>query len=217
MKIDILTLFPEMFQGPFDESMIKRARENKLIEINIHYLRDWAHDKHNKVDDRPFGGGAGMLLKVDVMDNALKDLKSKNAKVILLSPQGKSFNQVKAKRLSKEKHLILIAGHYEGFDERIREHLIDEEISIGDYVLTGGELPAMVLTDTICRLVDGVIEKESLAEESHSIKNYIEYPQYTKPATYNGWSVPEVLTSGNHQEVDKWRQSKSKAKSDSRK
>jgi tRNA (guanine37-N1)-methyltransferase len=231
MKIDILTLFPEMFAGPFDTSMLKRAKDKKLVEINIHNLRDWAVDKHKTVDDRPFGGGLGMVIRVDVVYRALKELKtqnsklktsSKNLKIILLSPQGNVFTQEKARKLVKNKHLILIAGHYEGFDERIRQHLVDEEISIGDYILTGGEIPAMVLVDSTVRLLPGVLEKEAINNESFSkVKSstlpasrkmakvsLLDFPQYTKPVNYMGWGVPEVLLSGNHGEINKWRQKK---------
>jgi len=206
MKIDILTLFPEMFKGPFDESIIKRAQEKELVQINIHNLRNWTEDKHRTVDDRPFGGGKGMIIKIDIVDKAIQNLKSKNTKVILLSPQGKVFTQKKAGELSKSEHLILIAGHYEGFDERIREHLIDEEISIGKYVLTGGELPAMIITDTIIRLIPGVLDKEATEKESFSKEDTLDYPQYTKPQDYKGWTIPKILLSGNHAEIEKWRQ-----------
>lgn len=208
MKIDILTLFPKMFEGPFRESIIKRAKNAKLVEIAIHDLRGWAKDSYKTVDDKPFGGGVGMILKVDIIDTALADLKKKDSKVILLSPQGKVFSQQVAKRLSKLGHIILIAGHYEGFDERIREHLVDEQLSIGNYVLTGGELPAMVITDAVVRLIPGVLEKKATQIESHSKKGYIEYPQYTRPADYNGWQVPEVLLSGNHAEIEAWKNGK---------
>ena len=213
MKIDILTLFPKMFHGPFDESIIKRAMERKLVEINIHNLRDWTEDRHRTVDDRPFGGGKGMVIKVDIIDRALQELKQKNTKVILLSPQGKTFTQKKAEELSKLKHLILISGHYEGFDERIREHLIDDEISIGEYVLTGGELPAMVITDTIVRLIPKVLDEEAITKESFSEKGVLDFPQYTKPQEYKGWKVPNVLLSGDHAEIEKWRKKKAIGKS----
>ncbi|MGB6881840.1 MAG: tRNA (guanosine(37)-N1)-methyltransferase TrmD, partial [Microgenomates group bacterium] len=202
MKIDIITLFPKMFKGPFDESIIKRAQEKSLVEINIHDLRKWGLEKRKTVDDRPYGGGVGMVLIVEPIYNALEELKTDKAKVILLSPQGKTFNQKSAERLAKSKHLILVAGHYEGFDERIREHLIDEEISIGDYVLTGGELPAMILTDAIVRLIPDVLEKEEATQfESFTKEGLLEYPQYTKPADFKGWKVPKILLSGNHQEI----------------
>lgn len=212
MKIDILTLFPEMFRGPFDESIIKRARDEKLVTINIHQLRDWATDKHKTVDGRPFGGGSGMILKIEPIFSALKDLRGKNSKVVLMSPQGDRFTQQTAKKLVGE-HLIIICGRYEGYDERIREHLVDMEISIGDYVLTGGELPAMVITETIARLVPGVLSDEATRSESHSESGVIEYPQYTRPEEFNGWKVPEVLKSGNHAEIEKWRKNKSHGRS----
>jgi tRNA (guanine37-N1)-methyltransferase len=223
MKIDILTLFPNMFKGPFDESIIKRAQEKDLVEINIHNLRDWAKDKHKNVDDKPYGGGTGMVIRVDVVEQALSTLRVKEResgrvkeRIVLLSPQGEVFSQRKAGRLAKREHLILIAGHYEGFDERIREHLVDEEISIGDYILTGGELPTMVIVDTIVRLIPGVLEKEEATEsESFQPKTYnlkpttlLEYPQYTRPADFKGWKVPKVLLSGNHPEIAEWRKKK---------
>ena len=211
MKIDILTLFPEMFMGPFDESIVKRAQEKKLVEINIHNLRNWATDKHKSVDDKPYGGGAGMVLRVDIVDSALLKIKKQNSKVILLSPQGSVFGQKKAQEYSKVAHLILIAGHYEGFDERIRKHLINEEVSIGDYVLTGGELPAMVVVDCVVRLLPGVLGDEgSLVGETHSIAAYKKHPVYTRPDIYKGWKVPEVLLSGNHSEIEKWKKKKSR-------
>jgi tRNA (guanine37-N1)-methyltransferase len=204
MKIDILSIFPPMFEGPFSTSMLKKAQDKKIVEIAIHDLRNWSVDKHRSVDDRPYGGGHGMVLMIEPIYNALKDLKNKNTKVILLSPQGKIYNQKLAKKLSKIKHLILIAGHYEGFDERIRQHLVDEEISIGDYILTGGELPAMVLVDSIVRLLPGVLEKEAKHQESFE-NNLLDYPQYTRPEVFNNWKVPEVLLSGNHAEIISWR------------
>ena len=218
MKVDILTLFPKMFKGPFEESIIKRAQEKGLVEITIHDLRKWGLDARKTVDDRPYGGGVGMILRVDVIARALKDLKTKKLKnkslTILLSPQGKVFNQEKARELAECKGLILIAGHYEGVDHRVHEHLVDEVISIGNYVLTGGEIPAMVLTDTIVRLLPGVLEKPTATElESFSppttynspLTTLLEYPQYTRPEKFKGWKVPEVLLSGNHAEIEKWR------------
>jgi len=216
MKIEVLTLFPEMFQGPFAESIIKRAQNKGLVEIKIHYLRKWAKDKHQTVDDRPFGGGVGMILMVEPIDKALKELRKKETKVILLTPQGKVFNQKMAKKLAREKHLLFICGHYEGVDERIRDHLVDEEISIGDYVLTGGELPSMIVIDTLVRLIPGVLEKkEAIQEESFSSKR-LEYPQYTRPAVFKGWKVPEVLLSGNHQQIKKWRDQKAQERTQKR-
>jgi len=219
IKIDILTLFPKMFQGPFAESIVKRAMGKGLITVNLHDLRQWTADKHQTVDDRPFGGGVGMVLMVEPIYKALKELtphsKTSQQKVILLTPQGKVFNQKIAGNLSKQKHLILICGHYEGVDERIREFLVDEEISIGDYVLTGGELPAMVMTDAITRLLPGVLKK-SAATRNESFANplpvtrhaqtgqLLEYPQYTRPADFQGWKVPAVLLSGDHAKVAAW-------------
>lgn len=208
MKIDILTLFPKMFKGPFDESIVKRAQEKSLVEIKIHNLRKWAKDKHKTVDDRPFGGGVGMVLMVEPIYEALKKIRKKGSKVILLTPQGKVFNQKTARSYAKEKHLIFICGHYEGVDERIREHLVDEEISIGDYVLTGGELPVMVVVDSLIRLIPGVLKKEeAIKNESFSAKS-LEYPQYTRPANFKGWKVPEVLLSGDHKKIAAWRKKK---------
>ena len=207
MKIDILTLFPNMFEGPFRESIIKRAQDKNLVEIIIHDLRKWGLDDRRTVDDRPYGGGPGMIMRVDVVDSALKELKTKNSKVILLDATGERFTQQKTVELSKLEHLILIAGHYEGVDHRVHEHLVDEVISIGDYVLTGGEIPAMVIIDSIVRLIPGVVGKEaSIVEESHSQPGYLEYPQYTRPEKYKKWNVPEVLLSGNHKEIKNWRQ-----------
>lgn len=211
MKIDIITLFPDMFGGPLNTSMIKKAKDEKLVKIKIHSLRKWTKDKHKTADDRPYGGGKGMILMIEPVFNALKELspkdKTKKSKTILLSPQGKVFNQKLAEKYSKLDHLILIAGHYEGFDERIREHLIDEEISIGDYVLTGGEIPAMVIVDSVIRLIPGVLEEEAKKYESFTKKG-LDYPQYTRPSDYKGWKVPEVLLSGNHAEIEKWRKKK---------
>ena len=193
MKIDILTLFPEMFSS-LNESIIGKAIEKKLIEINIINIRNFSKDKHKKVDDTPYGGGAGMLIRPDVVYDAFKSINSKDAKTIYLSPQGKVLNSVKVRELSKENHLILLCGHYEGVDQRVLDEIIDEEISIGDYVLTGGELPAMVLIDSVSRYIEGVISKESIEEESFS-EGLLEYPQYTRPETFLNKSVPEVLKS----------------------
>jgi len=222
MIIDILTLFPEMFEGPFDYSILKHAKEKGAVKINIHYLRNWARDKHKITDDRPFGGGAGMILKVEPIDKAIKDLikkdkKNSKRKIILLSPQGKVLTQEKVKELSNLDHLILIAGHYEGVDQRVIDHLIDEELSIGDYVLTGGEIPAMVVVDSLVRLLPGVLEKEVTENESFSKGDILDYPQYTQPRNYKGWKVPEVLLSGNHKEIEKWRKEKALEKTKARK
>lgn len=213
MKIDIITLFPKMFEGVFSESIIKRAQEKNLAEIKVHYLRDWANDKHRTVDSKPYGGGAGMVIMVEPVFKAISDLKTYDTKVILTSAKGVQYTQQKAKEFSEEKHLIIIAGHYEGYDERIREHLVNEEISIGDYVLTGGELPAMVIADSVVRLIPKVLgNKESLEGETHSKKGHVSHPQYTRPVEFNGWRVPEVLLSGHHSEIKKYRQSSSKKK-----
>lgn len=219
MQIDIITLFPEMFKGPFDQSIIKRAQEKGLVDIKIHNLRQWAKDKHKTVDDRPYSGGVGMVLMVEPVYRALRELKQKvkgkRQKAILLDPGGKPFTQQKAQELSDVEHLILLAAHYEGVDHRIREHLIDEEISIGDYILTGGELPAMVVTDAVVRLIPGVIEKpeatklESFAHPtSHIPYPTLEHPQYTRPEEFRDWKVPEVLLSGNHKKIEEWRAEK---------
>ncbi len=215
MKIDILTLFPKMFKGPFDESIIKRAQKRGLVEIKIHDLRKWAKDKRKTVDDHPFGGGTGMILMIEPIKKALEEFKKsapkniKKRKIILFSPSGKTFNQKRAQELSKENHLIFICGHYEGVDERVREHLVDEEISIGDYVLTGGELPAMIAIDSIVRLIPDVLEKaKATKEESFSSPSLLEYSQYTRPANFKGWKIPKILLSGNHQKIKEWRQKK---------
>jgi len=211
MKVDILTIFPDMFGGPLNASMIKKAKEDGLVKIKIHNLRKWTKDKHKTVDDRPFGGGKGMVLMIEPVFNALKELSSKDrnkkSKIVLLSPQGKVFNQKMAEKYSKLDHLILIAGHYEGFDERIRDHLTDEETSIGNYILTGGEIPAMVVVDSVVRLIPGVLEDEAKNNESFT-KNVLDYPQYTRPSDFKGWKVPEILLSGDHAEIEKWRKKK---------
>ena len=203
MKIDVLTLFPDMFNGVFDESIIKRALNNGLVEINVHNIRDYSNDAHKKVDDTPYGGGAGMVLMCQPIFDAVKALRSDNSKVILLTPSGKLYKQSIALDFSHEKHLIIICGHYEGFDERIKT-ICDMEISIGDYILTGGEIPCMVLIDSITRLIDGVIRKESYENESFT-DNLLDYPTYTKPRTYEGLSVPDVLVNGDHEKINKWR------------
>ena len=204
MKIDILTLFPEMFNGVFNESIIKRAQENKQIEINIIDFRKYSKEKNNKVDDTPYGGGSGMVLMCQPIFDAIDDIKTKESKVIMLTPDGKIYNQSLAYNLSNEKHLILLCGHYEGFDERIRS-IVDMEISIGDYVLTGGEIPAMILVDSITRLIDGVINKDSHINDSFN-DNLLDYETYTKPSCYRGMEVPGVLLSGDHKKIDEFRQ-----------
>lgn len=209
MKIDILTLFPDMFKGPFDESIVKRAESKGLIEIKIHDLRKWGEGERRNVDDRPYSGGPGMILRVDIIDSALKSLRTPKSRVILLDATGEKYTQQKAQEFSKLDHIILIAGHYEGVDHRVHEHLVDSVVSIGDYVLTGGEIPAMAIVDSIVRLIPGVLGKdESSREESHKEPGYLEYPQYTRPEEYKGWKVPKVLLSGNHAEITKWKSEK---------
>ena len=203
MKFDVLTLFPEMFE-PLDKSIIGRAERKKLIEINLINIRDFSKDKHKKVDDTPYGGGAGMVMKADVVYDAYKSIENKKAKVIYMSPQGKVLNQKKVEELSKEEHLILLCGHYEGIDQRVIDKIVDEEISIGDYVLTGGEIPAMVLIDSVSRYVEGVLSEDSTSEESFS-QGILEYPQYTRPEIFEGVKIPEILQSGHHENINKWR------------
>jgi tRNA (guanine37-N1)-methyltransferase len=205
MKIDVLTLFPAMFAGPLDESIIKRAREAGLLELAIHNLRDYAHDRHKTVDDRPFGGGPGMLLKPEPIFEAVENLAQDGTRVILLSPSGRTFTQLIARELAGAKHLLLASGHYEGFDERVRERLADDELSIGDYVLTNGALPAMVVIDAVTRLLPGVLGDEQSALEESFSHGLLEYPQYTRPANFRDMAVPEVLLSGNHAQIAKWR------------
>lgn len=206
MKIDILTLFPNMFSGFLNESIIKRAIDEKRVTINTVNFRDYAKNKHKKVDDTPYGGGSGMVLMCQPIFDAVDSVRTEKSKVVLLSPQGKKFSQKKAYELSKEEHLIFICGHYEGFDERIKS-ICDEEISIGDYVLTGGELPAMVITDSIVRLLPGVIDEQSHLNDSFN-DNLLDYPTYTKPRNYKGMQVPEVLLSGDHEKIKEWRDEK---------
>lgn len=204
MRIDILSLFPEMFDGFLNTSIIKRARDNGNVDIRIHNFRDYSLDKHNRVDDYPYGGGAGMVLMCEPIFRAIEDIRTEDSLVIMMSPSGKVFKQEVAVDLSKKKHLILLCGHYEGFDERIRT-IVDMELSIGDYVLTGGEVPAMAITDAVTRLIPGVITKESLDSESFN-DGLLDYPNYTKPALFRGMKVPEVLLSGHHKNIEKYRQ-----------
>lgn len=203
MKIDILTLFPKMFEGFLNESIIKRAREKGLVEINMINFREFSKLNNNQVDDTPYGGGSGMVLMPEPIVDAIESVKTDCSKVLLMCPQGKVFTEEKAHELKKEEHLIFVCGHYEGFDERIRQ-FVDEEISIGDYILTGGEIPAMAISDSIIRLLDGVIKKESYLEESFS-NHLLDYPVYTKPREFRGLKVPEVLLNGDHQKIDEWR------------
>lgn len=204
MKFDILTLFPEMFET-IKYSIIEKALDKNILSINAINIRNFSKDKHKKVDDTPYGGGAGMVIKPDVVYDAYLSVKSENSKVIYLSPKGKTLNQAKVKSLSKEKHIILLCGHYEGIDQRVLDEIVDEEISIGDYILTGGELPAMVLIDSVSRYIEGVITKESVKEESFS-NGLLEYPQYTRPEVFLEKKVPEILLSGHHEKIKKWRE-----------
>jgi len=203
MKIDILSLFPNMFAGFLEESIIARAMAKHKVEIKIHNFRDFSLDPHGKVDDTPYGGGAGMVLMCQPIFDCIKSLKTKDSFVVMLTPDGKTYNQEIAKKFSKKKHLILLCGHYEGFDERIKS-ICDEFISIGDFILTGGEIPSMVITDSVVRLLDGVIDQESLESESFN-NNLLDYPTYTKPRVYEGMEVPSVLLSGNHKKIQEYR------------
>jgi tRNA (guanine37-N1)-methyltransferase len=206
LKIDILTIFPEMFEKVFSTSIIGRATGTGLVDIKVHNLRDWSDDNYKSVDDRPFGGGAGMVMRVDVIGRALADLRKPNTKVVLLDTKGKMYDQKAAEILKGEEHLILIAPHFEGVDHRVHDHLVDEVYSIGPYVLSGGELPVMVVVDSVVRLIPGALgNPESLTEESYSDSFALEYPQYTRPADYQGWKVPEILLSGDHKKIAEWR------------
>jgi tRNA (guanine37-N1)-methyltransferase len=212
MRIDIVTLFPEICRAPLSESIMKRAQEKQIIDLHIHNLRDWTTDKHHVVDDAPFGGGQGMVMKPEPIFDAVEDLKKQTSdaqqqspKVILMSPAGRRFEQQMARQLSREQHLIIISGHYEGVDHRVIEHLIDLEISIGDYVLTNGGIAAVVLVDSIVRLLPGALGHEQSAGDDSFSNGLLEAPQYTRPADFRGWKVPDVLLSGNHSEIAKWR------------
>ena len=204
MKIDVLTLFPELFAGPLDVSMVARARKAGLVDVQIWNLRDWTHDRHKTVDDRPFGGGPGMVLKAEPIFEAVESLANERTRVLMMAPTGRVFTQELARELADEEHLLLMCGSYEGFDERIRT-LIDDEISIGDYVLTNGGLPAMVVIDAVTRLLPGVLGDDESAHDESFSHGLLEYPHYTRPAEFRGMKVPEVLLSGNHAEIEKWR------------
>jgi tRNA (guanine37-N1)-methyltransferase len=205
MKIDVLTLFPGMFTGPLDESILRRARESGRFGLAIHNLRDYTHDRHRTVDDKPFGGGPGMLLKPEPIFEAIERLAGAGTRVILLTPSGRRFDQSVARELAQQDHLVLICGSYEGFDERVRTGLADDELSIGDYVLTNGALPAMVIIDAVVRLLPGVLGDDASARDESFSHGLLEYPQYTRPAEFRGMRVPDVLLSGDHAEIDRWR------------
>jgi tRNA (guanine37-N1)-methyltransferase len=220
MKIDILTLFPEICRAPLSESMMKRAQENKIVDLHVHNLRDWTTDKHHVADDAPFGGGQGMVMKPEPIFKAVEALKTNpkskapNPKIILMSPAGRRLDQELATDLSKESHLIIICGHYEGVDHRVIEHLVDLEISIGDYVLTNGAIAAVVLVDAVVRLLPGVLGDEQSAADDSFASGLLEGPQYTRPAEFRGWKVPDVLLSGNHAEIAKWRKEQAKKRTE---
>ncbi len=208
MKIDVLTLFPGMFAGPLDASIVGRARTAGILQLGIHDLRGWTHDRHRTVDDTPYGGGPGMVLKPEPLFEAIEALRGERGagtKVILTSPSGRVFNQEIARELSRESGLLLVCGSYEGFDDRVREHLADDELSIGDYVLTNGALPAMVIIDAVTRLLPGALGDDASSEDESFSHGLLEYPQYTRPAEFRGWPVPEILQSGNHAAIEKWR------------
>ena len=211
IRFDILTVFPEMFVSPLDCSLLKKARESHLIDVRVHDIRLYAQDRHRMTDDAPYGGGGGMVMKVEPIDRALRDIRAgeKDGMTVLLTPQGEPFNQRTAEELAERPRLVLICGHYEGVDERVRVHLADREISIGDYVLTGGELPAMVVVDAVARLIPGVLgNADSASRDSHAT-GLLEHPHYSRPAEYGDWRVPDVLLSGNHREIDRWRRKES--------
>ncbi len=216
MKIDVLTLFPAMFAGPLDESIIMRARRVGLLDLKIHNLRDYAHDRHKTVDDRPFGGGPGMLLKPEPLFEAVEAIARPGTRVILLSPAGRTFNQAIAAELAGMDDLLLVSGHYEGFDERVRLRLAHDELSIGDYVLTNGALPAMVIIDAVTRLIPGALGDDESAHEESFSHGLLEYPQYTRPAEFRGLKVPDVLLSGNHAEIARWRAEQARLRTQSR-
>lgn len=216
MKIDVLTLFPAMFAGPLDESIVMRAREAKLLNLRIHDLRDYTHDRHRTVDDRPFGGGPGMLLKPEPIFEAVEALGGDDTRVILTTPAGRPFKQSTARELADFDHLLIICGSYEGVDERVREALVDDEISIGDFVLTNGALPAMAMIDAITRLLPGALGDDGSSVDESFSDGLLEYPQYTRPAEFRGMKAPEVLLSGHHGEIEKWRREQSEARTRSR-
>jgi len=209
-KFNIVTIFPEMFSSPFKESIIKRAVERRIVEINIYDLRNFTHDRHKVTDDYPYGGGAGMMMKPEPLAKAIEELnRESKSRVILMTPQGDRLTQSRVKKMSQENRLTILCGRYEGIDERIRAHFVDDEISIGDYILTGGEIPAMVLVDAIVRLIPGVLGDEASTEEDSFSYSLLEYPQYTRPENFRGFKVPDVLLSGNHEKIRRWRRKES--------
>jgi len=210
VKIQILTIFPEVCRAVFGESILKRAQDKALAELEARDLRDWTTDRHRSTDDAPYGGGPGMVMKIEPIDRALSDLRTPESKVIFLSPQGERFSHKMAAELSREKHLIFLCGHYEGVDQRVSDHLVDREISIGDYVLTSGVLPALVVTDAVVRLLPGVLGDSQSAEQDSFVAGQLDHPHYTRPENYRGWEVPEILLSGNHGAIEKWRKEKAR-------
>ena len=215
MKIDVLTLFPEMFRGPLDASIVNRARESGLLNLRVINLRDYTHDRHKTVDDKPFGGGPGMLLKPEPIFEAVENLAVEKTRVVMLTPAGRKFTQGIARELAQHEHLLLLCGAYEGFDERVRS-LAQDELSIGDFVLTNGALPAMVIIDAVTRLLPGVLGTDESSRDESFSQEYLEYPHYTRPAEFRGMKVPEVLLSGNHAEIEKWRREQSRLRTESR-
>lgn len=216
MKVDVLTLFPEMFAGPLDVSIVKRAREAGLLDLRVHNLRDYTHDRHKTVDDKPFGGGPGMVLKPEPIFEAVENLAGANTRVLIMTPAGRAFSQGVARELAQREHLLLICGSYEGVDERVLEALVDDELSVGDYVVTNGGLPAMIVIDAVTRLLPGVLGDDESAQDESFSRGLLEYPQYTRPAEFRGMKVPEVLLSGHHAEIEKWREEQAKRRTASR-
>lgn len=205
MRVDVVTLFPAMFAGPLDESIVRRARDTGILDFRVHDLRRWTHDRHKTVDDRPFGGGPGMVLKPEPLFEAVESLRGEGTRVVLTSPSGRLFDQGLAREWAGSGHLIFLSGSYEGYDERVREHLVDDDVSIGDYVLTNGALPVMVMVDAVTRLLPGVLGDDASSVDESFSHGLLEYPHYTRPAEFRGWGVPEVLMSGNHAEIERWR------------
>ena len=205
MRVDVVTLFPAMFAGPLDESIVRRARDAGILDLRVHDLRRWTHDRHKTVDDRPFGGGPGMVLKPEPLFEAVESLRGEGTRVVLTSPSGRLFDQALAREWAGSGHLIFLSGSYEGYDERVREHLVDDDVSIGDYVLTNGALPVMVMVDAVTRLLPGVLGDDASSVDESFSDGLLEYPHYTRPAEFRGWGVPDVLMSGNHAEIERWR------------